>query len=467
VTRVVVVGGGITGLATAWLLRHGVDPDAPPATPPDVTVLEASDRLGGKLHSAPFDGRTLDIGADAFLARRPEALRLARRLGLGDDLVAPRSGQVWLWVGGRLAPLPTDTVFGVPTDARALVRSGAVGARAIARTIAEPFLPPAPPADGDRSVAEVVEDRLGREVLDVLVEPLLGGVYAGSVDRLSVSATTPMIAEAARHPDGLVAGLRAYRRRVAGSDAPVFLTVDGGLGRLVERLVDGLPDDSVRSGATVTGLRDVEIQRGVTGWVVELADGSSLTADHVVVTTPAFAAAPLLRPVAPATAELLDGVDYASVAVVTLAYDRAATADVPDGSGMLVPRTEGRRVKAATWSSGKWPHLADHDRFLVRASVGRIDDDAPLALDDDALVAAVDAEVREAMGITAPAAASRVTRWDRALPQYDVGHLDRVRAIRGGLPDRLHLAGAAYDGVGIAPCVAQAEHVARTIADGS
>lgn len=454
-TRVVVVGGGVTGLATAWLARHGPRPGDGPADV-DVTLVEAADRVGGKILTVPFDGLPLDVGADAFLARRPEAARLARRLGLGDDLVAPRSGQVWLWVDGRLRPLPTGTVFGVPTDARALVRSGAVGARTIARTVAEPFLRVAEPPPGDRSVADAVVPRLGREVVDRLVEPLLGGVYAGSVDHLSVEATTPMIAEAARHPSGLLAGLRAYRRRsAAASDEPVFLTVDGGLGRMVDALVDGLPAGSVRTGVAATGL----VAGTAGGWEVTTTAGA-LAADHVVVATPAYVAADLLAGVAPAAFDPLGAVRYASVAVVTLAYDRDAAVDVPDGSGMLVPRTEGRLVKAATWSSGKWPHLAGHDRFLVRCSVGRIDDDRALALDDGSLASAVDAEAREAMGITATAVERRVTRWERALPQYEVGHTERVRAIRGALPTGVHVAGGAYDGIGIAPCVAQAETVA-------
>lgn len=452
--RVGIVGGGITGLATAWFLRHGPRDDHAGGDV-DVVLLEAADRLGGKIQSVPFAGHTLDVGADAFLARRPEAERLARRLGLGEDLVAPRSSRVWLWVGGRLRPFPERTVFGVPSDARTLL-DGTVGPGTVARTVADPLMTvPAP--EGDVSVARLVEPRLGREVLDVLVEPLLGGVYAGSVDRLSAHATTPMLVEAARHPGGLVAGCRAHRRQAADTDAPVFLTVDGGLGRLVERLAEGL-DGCIRTGTPVDQLARIRDR-----WQIRTAT-ESIEVDDLVVATPAHVAARLLAGPVPGAATHLMEIDHASVAVVTLAFDRRDAAGVPDGSGMLVPRTEGRLVKAATWSSGKWPHLASADRWLVRCSVGRVDDRRGLDLDDTALADHVEHEVREALGLPGPAVARRVTRWDDALPQYEVGHLERVTALREALPPGLHVAGAGYDGIGIAPCVAAAEELATRLA---
>ena len=450
--RVAVVGGGITGLATAWFLRHGSE-DGPPADL-EVVLLEATDRVGGKIRSVPFDGVTLDVGADAFLARRPEAERLARRLGLGDELVAPRSGQVWLWTGGRLRPLPEGTVFGVPSDARSLL-GGVVGPGSVARTVAEPLLAVDPP-EGDVSIAELIEPRLGREVLDVLVEPLLGGVYAGSVDRLSAQATTPMLVEAARHPGGLVAGCRAYRRRGSGSDAPVFLTLRGGLGRLVDALADGL-GGGIRTQAPVEQLARIRDR-----WQVRTGT-ESLELDDVVLATPAHVAARLLAGPAPGAATHLMQIDHASVAVVTLAFERRDAAEVPDGSGMLVPRTEGRLVKAATWSSGKWPHLAEAEHWLLRCSVGRIDDRRALDLDDTTLADQVEQEARAALGLAGPAVARRVTRWDDALPQYDVGHAERVTAIREALPPGLHVVGAGYDGIGIAPCVAAAERTAARL----
>ena len=457
-TRIVVVGGGITGLATAWMLRHG--PDASDRGLPDaaITLCEASDRLGGKIHTLDVDGRGLDVGADAFLNTRPEATRLARRLGLGGHLVAPATGQVWLWVRGQLRPLPGGTVLGAPADLGALARSGVLSPVALLRALAEPLLP-ARPLVTDRSVGDLVADHYGRAVTDLLVEPLLGGVYAGRADRLSVTATAPPLAAAAAAGGSLWRHLRR-RRSSRPSDEPVFYTLEGGLSGLVDRLVAGLDEVEVRTSTPVARLT-----RADGGWEVALADGATVDADQVVLTVPAYAAADLVRDLAPAAAADLDAIEYASVGVITLAYPRAA-ADHLDGSGMLVPPAEGRTVKAATWSSRKWPHLDDPDRFLVRASVGRIDDPSALDLDDDALAARVDGELREAMGLTAPASTWRVTRWPRALPQYAVGHRDRVARIRTALADRapgLHVAGAAYDGLGIAPCVAQAEAVTRSL----
>ncbi len=466
--RVVVVGGGITGLATAWYLRHGLPGDETAGRttgeePPDdveVTLVEAGDRLGGKIVTREIAGIPVDAGADAFLARRPEGERLVRRLGLQDRLVAPATGQVWLWVRGRLRPLPAGTLFGVPSDLGALARSGVLSPLGLARAALEPALPRRRWA-GDRSVADLVAARFGRQVADHLVEPLLGGVYAGRADRLSLRAAAPPVAAAADRAASLVRGARAQRRQAAGDDRPVFLTLEGGLGQVVDALAEGLPD--VRTGAAVA---EVAARDGG-GATVRLADGSTLDADHVVLTVPAFAAAPLVRPIAPAAAALLDGIRYASVGVVTLAYPLVVGDLAPEGSGMLVPRTEGRLVKAATWSSRKWPHLAGADRFLLRASVGRIDDQRFAAMSDAELVATVAGEVAEAMGIDVAPTASLVTRWDRALPQYEVGHLRLVRDVRDAVRVRapwMHLAGAAYDGVGLAPCIGQAEAVARTLA---
>jgi oxygen-dependent protoporphyrinogen oxidase len=458
--RVVVVGGGITGLATAWLLRHGASPvDLRPGEDIDVTVLEGSDRLGGKIATGEVDGVALDVGADAFLARRPEAERLVRRLGLADDLVAPATGQVWLWVRGRLRPLPAGTVLGVPSDLGAVARSGTLSPWGWARAAMEPLLPRRRP-DGDRSVRDLVAGRFGGEVADTLVEPLLGGIYAGRIDQLSLAAAAAPIDAVAARPGSLHRGLRRHRAGTAADDRPVFLTVTGGLGRVVDRLAADL--DDVRTGVTVTGVAP----RRANGAQVELSDGGTIAADDVVVTVPAFAAASILAAPVPDAARLLAGIRYASVAVVTLAYPAAVADRAPHGSGMLVPRTEGRLVKAATWSSRKWPHLADGDRFLLRASVGRVDDDRATTMSDDELTAAVTAEVAEAMGIAAAPTAARVTRWERGLPQYEVDHQRRVAAIRDAVRIRtpsLHLVGAAYDGLGLAPCIAQAEEVVRRL----
>ena len=447
--RVVVIGGGVTGLATAWHLadRH------------DVVLLEASDRLGGQVATVPFAGTSVDLGADALLAVRPEAVRLARALGLGDDLVAPAASQVYLWSRGRLRRLPEDTVLGAPTDPRALLGSGALGPLGALRAAAEPLLPRRRVA-GDRSVADLVGERFGREVVDVLVEPLLGGVYAGSAARLSAAAAAAPLWEAAASHRSVTVGLRAQRTAGGGRRGPVFLTVRGGLGRLVDALAAPLRDRILLETPAT------RLEADAAGWIVHTGEGPH-PADDVVVAVPSAAAAALLAEVVPDAARELLGIRRASVAVVALAYEKGAAARVPDdGSGVLVPRGEGRLVKAMTWTSRKWPHHAEHARFLVRASIGRVDDPRGLDLADEELALRADAEVRWASRITAPAVERRVVRWPDALPQYDVGHrerVDRIRAAVGGRPG-LHVGGAMLDGIGLAARVGDAERLAAAVA---
>jgi protoporphyrinogen/coproporphyrinogen III oxidase len=310
---------------------------------------------------------------------------------------------------------------------------------------------------GDRSVAALVGERFGAAVVDTLVEPLLGGVYAGNPDQLSAEATVPQIASAARDHRSLVRGLRAARRAAPPGDGPVFQTLAGGLERLVGAMASDL-GDRVRMGAAVDA-----IEPGDDGWQVVLRGGDTVAASQVVLATPAWVTAPLLADVAPDAAAELAQIPYASVAVIALAYPRAAAAELPDGSGVLVPRTQGRLVKAITFVSRKWPHRNTGDHVLLRASVGRIDDDRWRSLDRDDLVARVDAEVRWATGITHAAEDAVVVPWERGLPQYLVGHVQRVDRIRTHLPAGLHVAGAAFDGVGISPCVASAERVAAAV----
>ena len=446
--KVVVVGGGVTGLATAWRLAERAE----------VTVLEAGDEPGGQVRTIELGGARVDVGADAMLARQPEGIGLARELGLGDHLVEPRTGSVWLWVGDRLRALPEGTVMGAPTDPIALARSGVLGPGAVLRAALEPLLPRRDLGD-DRAVGDLVTERFGRAVTDLLVEPLLSGVYAGSIDRLSTAATAPALWGAAREHRRLTTGLKAYRKRAATASGPVFMTLRGGLHTLVDALAERLGERLRTSTAALA----LECDDG--RWHLETSAGP-LEADRVVVALPAAAGARLVGAAAPEVSRALGAFDTASVAVVALAYDHADVQGLPEGSGFLVPRSQGRLIKAATWSSRKWPHLADAERFVLRASVGRVDDPRGLDLDDDELAARVDAEVRTATGIRRPAREQRVVRWDAAMPQYDVGHLARVARVREALaeaPGGLHVGGAALDGVGLPARVRDAQRLADEV----
>lgn len=455
--RVVVVGGGLTGLATAWRLRDDVE----------VTLLEAGERVGGEIRTIELAGAPFDVGADAFLARQPEAERLAREAGFDDeDLVAPVTGKVQLWLDGRLRPLPEGTVLGAPTDLRAVLRSGVLGPVALARAAIEPLLPRRRVV-GDRSVAELIGERFGRDVVDRLVEPLLGGVYAGRSDRLSAQmAAAPVWAVAQQHRS-LALGLARRRKATADDVRPVFLTLRGGLGRLAERLAADL-GERVRTGVRVAAVAPGGTGAAAAPWQVTTEDGTRWSADQVVLAVPAPVAAELLAPVSSEASREFAGIPTASVGVVALAYPRPA-AGGPQGSGVLVPPTQGRTVKAITFGSNKWPHHADREHVLLRASVGRIDDPSPLDWDDQELLSRVTSEVRELSGLVASPVAHHVQRWPAALPQYEVGHrarIDRIlHALRHDAPG-LHVGGAALDGVGLAARARDAERLAHEIRSG-
>lgn len=461
-THVAVVGGGVTGLAAAWFLTQG-------RNPPSVTLLESGDRLGGKIRTSSVAGRAVDEGADAFLARGAAAVELCRELGLGDRLTRPATDRAFVWTRGALRPLPPGLVLGVPTALLALARSGILPPAGVARAALDLVLPKRP-WPGDQAVGDVVTARFGRELHERLVEPVLGGINAARTDRLSIETAAPLLAAAARRHRSLLLGLRAERRAGGGAapapaGGPVFFRVLGGMAALVERLVDALRERTVTFllATTAVGLEP----RGTGGYLVHADDGTTVEADAVLLTVPTFAAAPLVAGVSPGAARLLASIGYASVALVTLAYPREAPRRPLDGSGFLVPRVDGRLLTACSWMSSKWAELADPDVVILRASVGRWGDERALELDERELVEGARAELDEAVGLRAAPVEARVTRWPRAFPQYEPGHLERVATVETTLArdaPGLALAGAGYRGVGIPACIEGAATAARQLA---
>jgi oxygen-dependent protoporphyrinogen oxidase len=443
-----VIGGGISGLAAAHaLVERGAA----------VTVLEADERLGGKIRTSEFDGQPVDEGPDAFLARVPHAVELSKRLGLGDDLVSPGTGSASLWLDGRLQPIPTGLVLGVPVDFGPLAESGVLSAEGLERAQQEPSLPGLPLTD-DVTIGDLIRERYGAEVHERLVDPLLGGINAGRTEELSLDVGAAQLAAVARRATSLTAGLQAQRAaNPPDPSAPVFYAPRGGMGALVDALTIALRD----AGAELrNGTAAAAIERRADRWLVEAADGSVLDADAIVVTTPAFAAAPLLAPHSPDAAERLAAIAYASVTLVTLAYDAATVTRPLDGSGFLVPRTEGRLLTACSVFSNKWPHLARDGSVILRASVGRSGDERGFALDDAALIEAVHDELAQTLGLTAPPTATRVSRWRRSFPQFPARHLaamaDLEAALQRDAPG-IVATGAYLKGVGIPACIGAAQ----------
>jgi len=467
------VGGGIAGLAAAFFLRdHGVA----------VTVLEASPRLGGKLAVSDVAGMAVDAGAEALLARRPEGIDLIRSIGLGDQLVYPGTTTAGIWTRGRFCSLPKLHVMGVPADLDDLERSGIVSPAGLERARQDEAMP-ATARNGDVAVGAYVGARLGRELVDRLVDPLLGGVYAGRADELSFEATIPGLAQESRQHRSLAEAAAAVLGRGPGREAtdgaasgsdgqlvqpgPVFTTLAGGLGSLPAPLAEA-SGALVRTKATVR-----EIARTPDGWRLTVGPAIApepVDAEAVILALPARPASRLVSqvPGAAHAAAALAEIDYASMAIITLAYPVIAFPEALTGSGYLVPAVDERAVKAVTYSTVKWPHLArarGGGLHVVRCSVGRIGEQAVLQRDDNELAGLAAADLAAATGVTGGPTAVRVTRWGGGLPQYRVGHLDRVRRIRDGIAGQPGLAvcGAAFDGIGIPACIASAQLAASQV----
>lgn len=469
-------GGGISGLVAALRLSQaGVD----------VTVVEP-DRLGGKVQTSMVAGRPVDEAADAFLLRVPWALALCHDLELDGELVSPAERQAHVFVDGHRRLLPSGHVLGVPTDLDALAASGLVSPASVERARRDLDLgrlatdPSGPEGDaglcvggdigdagGDVAVGAYLRGRLGDEVVDRLVDPLVGGINAGDTAALSLAAVVPQLDAAARSGDpSLIRSCRAQRERIqaldGSSDAPIFATPIGGMARLVDALLAFMPGVDIRTGRHVVAVDVAPSERAV----VTLDDASVLEAGAVVLALPAHVAGPLLRPVAPEAADLLAGIGHASVSMLTLAFDRGDVGEVAGASGCLIPRDQGALATAVSYATSKWAQLRDpgRDDVILRVSAGRHGDDRHLDLDDADLTARILDDLDQVIGINGGPTEVRVSRWPRSFPQYAPGHLRRVDTIETALAATpVRLAGMALRGVGIPACIRSAEDAATAL----
>ena len=444
-----VVGGGIAGLAAAYeLSTRGVP----------FVVLERGGRAGGVILSEQIDGYTIDGGPDALLIQKPDGIRLCEEIGLGERLVPTKLPRfAYIQRGGRLHPLPTGSVMGFPTRVTPFLGSGLFSWRGKLRMGAELFVPPRRD-EGDESIGSFITRRFGVEATQYLAEPLLAGIHAGDVDRLSMAALFPGFLQDERKHGSLLRAFRSRARMPASSDG-AFKSLPGGLTEMVNALVSALPAGSVRLNASVARIG------GAGPFQVDIAGQDSVRARSVILATPAYATAALFHERDAEIARTCREIPYASASTVALAFRREDVRHPLNGSGFVVPRVEATGILAGSWLSSKWPHRAPEDRVLLRAFVGGARDPQALDRSDSELVSLSLAAMRTLLGIRGEPLLSRVYRWERANAQHEVGHLARVAAIDAALTRHpgLFVTGSGFRGTGIPDCVADGRAIAAQV----
>jgi oxygen-dependent protoporphyrinogen oxidase len=447
---VVVVGGGIAGLAAAFELQsRGIE----------FRLFERAARPGGVILTDRVGSFTIDAGPDALLIQKPAAVQLCRQIGLGARLQPTQKPRTaFIMRDGRLHPLPESSVLGIPRDVRALATTRLFSIAGKMRMAAELFVPAAR-ANGDESIASFIGRRFGREAVTYLAEPLLAGIHAGDVDRLSMRGLFPRFMEAERRHGSVLRAFRQLRQPASRSGDGAFYSLPGGLIELVDALVATLPPATIRLGVPVERI----VRNGQ--YVVQTGEGE-VRARSVILTTPAYIAAGLVESLDRQLADLCNDVQYASSATLALAYRREDIRHSLLGSGFVVPRVETTTIMAASWVSSKWPGRAPEGHVLLRAFIGGARDPGAMRLSDEELRTRAERELARILGITAAPLFTRLYRWDRANAQHEVGHLDRMAAIERRLAARpgLFVTGSGFRGVGIPDCIADARATAASAA---
>ncbi|KXK04503.1 MAG: Protoporphyrinogen oxidase [Nitrospirae bacterium] len=432
--------------------------------PVTCTLLDAAPVWGGKIVTHRVAQLVMEAGPDSFLSQKPWAMDLCRRLGLADQLINtnPVSKKASVLWGGQLHELPEGLVTFTPSQLGPFFRSGLLSWLDLARMGCDILIPPRRAVE-DESLAAFFRRRFGRHACERVMEPLMAGIYAGDAEQMSLRATFPRFYELEQAYGSVIRGMMAARRargQQASGEGPqhtMFVTLKNGLADLVEALAAriGQVGGVLKAGVQAEALRVRSTHAGRWKYDVICGDGTALAADALVLATPAYISAELIRPLTPLAAGLMDMIPYASTATISLVYDGKAVGDRLEGFGFVVPRIEGRDLIAATWTSLKWPHRAPLSEVSVRCYLGGVGREAILQRDDEALIRCVRDDLASIVGLQASPHYVEVNRWHRAMPQYTIGHLDRLTQLETALSrfGGLAVTGAAYRGVGIPDCI--------------
>lgn len=453
--RVVILGGGITGLATAFYLQKEAREKQLPI---EVTLIEATHRLGGKIQTVVRDGFVIERGPDSFIARKQSASRLAKEVGMGDSLVSNTAGKSYVLAKERLHPMPGGSIMGIPTEIGPFITTGLFSLTGKMRAAAD-FVLPRSNAVQDQSLGHFFRRRLGDEVVENLIEPLLSGIYAGDIDQMSLMSTFPQFYEVEQKYRSLVLGMKkatpAPKKSPAskGSKKGMFLTTKGGLQSFVDAIVDKLDQNSIMKGYRVEYVRKAE-----NGYHIRLNSGETIQADTVV-STVSHQVLPAIFPDFEFF-EVFEDVPSTSVANVALAFPKEAIAKDIDGTGFVVSRNSDYSITACTWGHKKWPHSCPEDKVLLRCFVGRAGDETVVDLSDDEIIKIVLEDMNKTMNITMEPEFAVISRWKNAMPQYTVGHKERLAKVLDQVDKELpgvFIAGSSFEGLGIPDCIDQGE----------
>lgn len=450
-SRAIVIGAGISGLSTAYFLSKYMPPS-------QIVILESTDRLGGVIKSTQFGSASVEAGPDSFITRIPTALELAQELELDSALISPATNSAHIYHKSKLHPIPKGTVFGAPSDLGTFFGNSLISLPGKIRALAEPLRSKAH-IPGDITVGKFAQERWGKEIAQILVDPLVGGIHAGSAFELSLIKCAPQYFTAAKSHRSVTQGLNAMTKRAQKGAHPPFYSFQGGL----STLVDSLRQHLVTSGVTIVPNCSVWLIEAMKDGFRVHGESGALEAEKVICATPAHVSAILLKKISSRTSALLDTIDYSSPIMTLLAYESEAFSEKPVGSGVLVPKPDKMLTTAVTFASNKWPDWTSEGELLFRISSGRHRDDRAWKFNDEALVSNLEVELRNILGTKARSIRSEVHRWSKSLPQFRPFHDQLVSRIRESLPKNLELAGSAYKGVGIPACILSGRDAAERL----